>query len=739
MLPKAHLDYETGSPEELAGKNSVGVHRYFENPHTRTWGFRYRIGNGPIGQWRPGWPDPVDLLCHIIMGGIVVAHNAMFERIAWRTFKARLHLDRWPDLPASQQECTLARAAAKNLPMGLEDLGTVLSLKQQKDMDGHRVMLKMAKPKVLKDGSIIWHDDPVDWDRNMDYCGQDVITECEADEVLPPLSEHEQKLWVLDQVINDRGIPLDVDFITRAVDLVEYGKAQYKQKIKELTGGVVTNYTQVAKIVEWIKSRGIACESFKKGDHDDIIISADARGDSVVRQVVQLRQAAGKTSTAKYAKMLMCVCADGRGRGVYQYHGAQQTGRWSGRLWQAQNLFRIDEEKDAAIIAYTLACVSSRSTLATIYQALLAVGDPLVMLAKCLRASIKAEDGNKLVGGDFSNIEGRMNAFLSGEEWKIKAFQDYDDKTGPDLYKVAYSRAFGVPVQDIGDKGQERQIGKVQELALGYQGGVGAFITMGDTYNLKPEDLVKPVYAATPSETWDKIAAAYPSATDKFALPEDQWTAIKTIVTGWRDANSRIKASWWELQEAALSAVDNPNVIHPVYNGRARYLSDGNFLYCQLPSSRIICYAQPHVRHTKEEHVEINGLWYNVDQFEPWEIELFKVQNLPFRMRGRNTVWFWGVDGTTKRWTASYLYGGHQAENIIQAASRCVLDRAMFELEAAGYPTIFHAHDEAMAEVAKNWGSALDYEHIMASVGKKEYWLAGLPLAAKGWEGQRYG
>jgi DNA polymerase bacteriophage-type len=735
MLPKAHLDYETGSPEELTGKNSVGVHRYFENPHTRTWGFRYRIGDGPVNQWRPGWPDPWDLLTHIMLGGIVVAHNAMFERISWRTFKARLNLDHWPNLPAEQQECTLARAAAKSLPMSLEQLSEVLALKQRKDMAGHAVMLKMAKPKITKDGSMVWNDDPVLWDRNMQYCGQDVLTECEADEVLPPLSEHEQKLWVLDQKINDRGIPLDMEFVTRAVDLVEYGKAQYKQKIKELTGGAITSYTQVGKIVEWIKARGIACESFKKGDHDDIMIVADTRGDKVVRQVVELRQAAGKTSTAKYAKMQMCVCADGRGRGVYQYHGAG-PGRWAGRLWQAQNLFRVDEKLDAPIIDYTLTCVMSRATLATIYKALAVVGDPLVMLAKCMRSSIKAEPGNKLIGGDFANIEGRVNAFLSGEQWKLDAYRAYDEGTGPDLYKVSYSRSFGVPVESIGNESRERQIGKVEELFLGFQGGVGAFLSAALNYNIDLTDLVQPVRTATPTETWDKIAATYPSATDKRGLPEDQWTAIKTIVTGWRDAHPKIKASWWDLQDAALNAVDNPNCVYPVYNERARYLSDGNFLYCQLPSGRVICYAQPHIRHTKEEHVEINGLWYNVDQFEPWEIEHFKSLNLKFRMRGRNTVWYWEVNGTTKQWNTNYLYGGTQAENIIQATARCALDRAMFKVEAAGYPIIFHAHDEIMSEVLKTFGSVKDYEKLMTV---DEPWLEGMPFAVKGWEGQRYG
>jgi DNA polymerase len=330
-----------------------------------------------------------------------------------------------------------------------------------------------------------------------------------------------------------------------------------------------------------------------------------------------------------------------------------------------------------------------------------------------------------------------MNAFLSGEEWKLQAFRDYDNGTGPDLYKLAYSKSFGVPVEQIG-KGHERQIGKVQELALGYQGGVGAFITMGDTYNVKPEDLVKPVRNATPNEAWDKVAETYASATNKFELPEDQWTAISLIVAGWRKGHPNTTQSWWDLQDAGLAAVETPHTIHEIYHGRARYMSDGNYLYCQLPSGRVICYAQPHIRTTRTEHVEIEGVWHDVDTFFPWELDNLKVQGCKFRVRVRNQVWFYGVDGETKQWREDYMYGGFQAENIIQAASRCVLDRAMFRVENGGYPIILHAHDEILSEVVKGVGSETDFERLMEVDPKDEPWLAGFPLAVSTWTDTRY-
>lgn len=732
-MVKAHLDYETGSLLELGGPNGVGVHRYAEDPETRAWGFRYRVGHGPIGQWRPGWNDPVDLLKHIRNGGIVVAHGAMFERAIWRMCKIKYKLSHWPDLPPEQQDDTMARALAMSMPAALEDIAVIMDLKEQKDMEGAKVMKLMSKPKRLKDGSLKWVDDTVSIDRNMEYCGQDVRTETEADDKIPPLTDYERQVWILDQHINDRGIPLDIPSITRAVDLVEMAKRKNSEEMNRLTGGAVKKYSEVQKILKWVQSRGFKAEAFRKEDHEDILIDAKASGDKLVQDVVNLRKAAGKTSTAKLSRMLVSACADNRSRGMFQYHGARQTGRWAGRGWQPQNPPRIDWETEEPVLTFVLDALTGHYTLNEAYERITLMGDPMVLLSKIIRLMVKAEKGNILIGADNANVEGRMNAFLAGEAWKIDAFMAFDNGTGPDLYQMTYSRSFGMPVAEVG-RGPRRQVGKVMELAYGFQGGVAAFLKMCDVYLVKPESIVKPVKESTPPEMWDKIASGYAGARDKCDLPEDQWTAIKITVVNWRTAHPSIKGSWRMLEDAALYAVDNPNVEVGIYGGRARYQSDGNYLYCQLPSGRVICYANPYIDFVKTEEVNFFGVWQNVEEMLPHEVEECRAIGLPFRSRGKNTVFFWGVDGTTNQWVRSYLYGGHQCENIVQAASRCILDRQMFKVEAAGYPIVMHTHDDIIAEVRKGVGSVKHFEELMHI---DDPWLVGFPQAVKGWAHER--
>ena len=735
MNADADIDFETGSLAELVGPRSVGVHKYFEHETTRAWLFSWTLGDGLTYRWHPGSPDPVPLLNHIAQGKIVVAHNAMFERIAWSFIRDKYKLYHWPELKATQQRCTMAKAMALNLPAALDNLASVLKLQQQKDAEGKALMQRMAKPRVTKQGDIVWQDDEVSIARLGDYCDQDIRTEHEVDTVIPNLSAHEQKLWELDQIINDRGIPLDVPAVMRAVDVVEYAKKRADLEMRELTQGHVRKCSEVAKIVTWIQTQGIECTSFRKGDHDDLIVMAGFVGNSRVEQVIELRRDSAKTSTAKFLKMLECVCNDGRIRGQFQYFGATQTGRFAGRLVQPQNLPRIDYERDGAKVTFVVWCLNASMSVAETYDMIrMCLGSPLKYLSLALRAMIKAEPGHEFFGADFSNIEGRVNAWLAGELWKLEAFRAYDNGTGPDLYKVAYSKSFGKPVEQIG-KGPERQIGKVQELACGYQGGVGAYITMGLTYNVKIHELVEPVRNATPPETWELVLKDYKSATDKHGLLPEQWAAVKIIVNGWRGSHPAIKASWYELQEAALQAVTNPNIVFQVYSGRVSYLCDGNFLYCQLPSGLIICYPQPHVRYEKQEFVQVNDTWISCDEFFPYELEVMKIAGAVFKTRNRNVVWFYGVDPETKQWRETYLYGGHQCENIVQATARCILDRAMFRVENAGYPIVLHAHDEILAHVRKGVGSIKHFEDLMKV---DEPWLAGLPLAVASFTDERY-
>lgn len=732
----ADLDFETGSLAELVGPRSVGVHKYFEHETTRAWLFSWSIGDGLVYRWQPGDPDPVMLLLHIAMGKIVVAHNAMFERIAWSFIRDKYGLHHWPELKATQQRCTMAKAMAMNLPAALDQLMKVLQAAQQKDAEGKALMQQMAKPRKSKDGKLHWREDAESIARLGDYCDQDIRAEHEADKLVPNLSPYEQLLWELDQIINDRGIPIDVPAVMRAVDVVEYAKRQADAKMAALTDGMVKKCTEVDKIVQWINSQGIRCVSFTKGDHADLLVMSGLMGNDRVSKVIDLRRDAAKTSTAKFLKMLECVCNDGRIRGQFQYHGATQTGRWAGRLVQPQNLVRIDWEREGHAVQFMVWVLNAPLSTSETYDMIeMALGSPLKYLALALRAMIKAEPGHVLYGADFSNIEGRVNAWLAGEAWKIQAFRDFDAKIGPDLYKVAYSRSFGVPVEQVG-KGRERQIGKVQELALGFQGGVGALISMAASNNVKIPDLVDPVRSTTAASLWEEMLKAFDSAQDKNDLFPEQWAACKMIVKNWRGAHPAISAAWYELQDAALAAVEQPNVIIQVYGGRARYVSDGAFLYCQLPSGRVICYPQPHIRFEQKVYVEVNGKMIDTVEFFPHEIEIFRSMGARFTKRNRNVVWFYGVDPETKQWREAYLYGGHQCENIVQGAARCALDRAMWRIESAGtYPIILTAHDEILSHVRKGVGSLKHFEDLMK---QEEPWMEGLPIAVSSFEDERY-
>ena len=708
-----------------------GVYRYAEDPTTWPWGFRYRIGEtGPVGEWRPGWADPLDLLTHIRNGGMVTCHNAAFERTMWNHVVRGRIAPHWPELPICQQDCTMSRAAALALPQALEKLGIALNLPLQKDMEGHAVMRKQMRPRRFnEDGTITWWDEPELTDRNMMYCGRDVETETEADKVLAPLTDRWREVWEFDQLINDRGVHIDAFAVERAAQLVEYSKKQNDRVMREITDRAVPKCSNDAKLIAWLNARGVDCTSLAKGVVDDVLFLANASFDQTAHDAIKLRQAAWKTSTAKYRAMQKCVSSDDRIRGLLNFHGAS-TGRWAGRLVQPQNFPRnsggpeekFDDDFLAAKIKWLHELLNDTSLQPKdIYAHITAVHgplEPLHLLSKALRSMIVAPDGKRFVGGDYSNIEGRVNAWLAGETWKLKAFDDYDKGIGPDLYKLAYARSFGVPVEDVG-KGQKRQIGKVQELGLGYQGAIGAYMNMGATYGVNPFDLSLPVYEATSAEQWDRTAAKYHEPrVNKFGLFEREWTALKVLVDNWRAANSAIVQSWWNYQDAAIEAVAAPgNVVHPEHTNRIAYYSDQRSLWCVLPSGRMLHYSSPEL---VEEYVE----YYDAASGE-------------MRSRLKRKVTFWGTDSRTRQWTKQSLYGGLQCENIVQAASVDILVDAMFRVERAGYPVVLTVHDEILSEVEKHSKhlNEQNFAQIMADIGPT---YAGLPISVGAWEDIRY-
>ena len=303
----------------------------------------------------------------------------------------------------------------------------------------------------------------------------------------------------------------------------------------------------------------------------------------------------------------------------------------------------------------------------------LTIGSPLNVISDCLRAMIVAAPGHDLVAADFANIEGRVLAWLATEQWKVDAFRAYDDGQGADLYKLAYARAYGLEPQDVTK--DQRQVGKVMELALGYQGGVGAFQTMARGYGVK--------------------------------ITDEQADEIKTR---WREAHPAIKQFWRDLEAAAIHAAEDPGRVTKA--GKILFRKNGSFLFARLPSGRSLCYPYPRV----------------VEKTMPWVDD-------DGRAVVRPTLQYDGVDPVTKHWGPTDTYGGKLAENVTQAVARDILAAALLRLERHGYAITMHVHDEIVAEIPEHQGSVEEMERIMEEIPQ---WAAGLPIAAEGWRGKRY-
>ena len=563
-------------------------------------------------------------------------------------------------------------------------------------------MLRMCRPRGWDNGVPVFDNDPEHIDRLSAYCETDVDTECVVHDGIARLSDSERRVWELDQTINDRGVLIDERAAQRAEEVAAEAVKRANERMWYLTDGDVQKVTQVARIVEWLNKRGVPCESVGKGEHEELILGSQVVGDADAEEVVRIRRAAGKASTAKYKAMQQTVSRDSRCRGMLNYHGAG-PGRWAGRLVQPQNFPRVDPDRDLPRVETLHEFLETRMSAREIVDSLEMLGiEPLDTLSKALRSMFIAGPGNRLVGGDYSNIEGRLNAWISGEEWKLRAFREYDEGSGPDLYLLSYSKSFGVPVADV-TKAQ-RQIGKVQELACGYQGSVGAYMNMAANYFIQPHDVAKTARDAVSDDAWRAAEDKYGSR-NTYGLDKFDWSGLFVTVSNWRAAHPSLVQGWWELQDAAVAAVGTPGSKHFAYDGRAAYVAANGFLFCQLPSKRVIAYASPRLIET------------GVDGRKKFQVE------------------YDAVDSVTKQWGPQRLYGGLQCNNVVQGTARDVMVNGMFAAEGAGYPLILTVHDELLAEVPESFGSVEEFKRLMLSPIP---WLHGCPLSAAAWEAKRY-
>ncbi len=537
------IDFETRSKIDI---KKAGAYRYAEDESTEVLMLAVKVDGDTTWVWVPFefesflttenyerlMPN-IKLEYLITHASVIHAHNAPFERVIWREIMHKRH--GFPDIPLEKWSCTAARAANAGLPRDLARACQAAGCPIQKDDEGHKLMLKMCKPrKPTKSNPAAWHMNEADFNRLLKYCIQDVDAEHALGKIIPEMPERERKVWLLDQTINDRGVAVDLDSIDAIQEVVAEYESRLLAELHEITDGVVDTAKQVAVLRGWLAARGVVMDDLQRQTVEDTLAAGVA--DDAARRVLEIRQCLNKSSLAKLEAMRSCACSDGRVRGSLLYCGAATTKRWAGRLIQPQNLPRGTIGAENVETALFYLTNGGEDCLPW---------ELMASASACIRSLIVGD----FVCGDFSAIEARITAWLADELVVLTAFRE-----GKDIYKVAASGIYGV-AYDAVDKPQ-RQIGKVSILALGFAGGVGAFQSMAKNYGVHVDD-------------------------EKADL----------IVKAWRQANQNIVKMWYAYEGCMKSAIRNPGEVFGC--NRVKFLGKDNRLHVRLPSGGILSYIQP--------------------------------------------------------------------------------------------------------------------------------------------------
>ena len=679
-----YLDLETFSTEPI----KHGTYKYAENAEIML--FAYARNDEParvidlVNQ--PFMRINIDQL--LGWADVIVAHNSMFDRsvLRYNGFgDYTVHIDKWQD--------TMVKAMSLSLKGALGDLCDILQIDAEhaKDKDGKKLVQLFCKPlgKNRKLDRATRETHPLEWAKFVEYARLDVEAMRAIDRKLPDWNYKgdELALWHLDQTINDRGVCIDTELVEKALVTIDAEKIRLAKQASTMTSGAVASTTQRDETLKFILSQfGIELLDLQKSTVETALL--DGAIPDEAKDLLRNRLWSSTTSTAKYKALINGVNLDGRLRGTLQFNGASRTGRWSGRTFQPQNLPRPALDNDTIEHGIDLIKLGHPDLL---------VDNLMELCSSMIRGCIVAPQGKKLVVTDLSNIEGRVQAWLAGESWKLKAFGEYDNGTGHDLYKLAYAKSFSIKPQDV-DKSQ-RQIGKVMELALGYQGGVGAFVAMALVYGIDLDELGNIVYPTLPTHVIEKSQKTYDWVCKNNGKPDMRkhtWLAIDGLKVMWREAHSKINQLWYDLDNGVRNAINNSGVVYRA--GRLAIRRDGMWLRIRLPSGRYLCYPNPVIK--------------------------------------GDTIFYKGINQYSRKWQAISSYGGKFFENICQAVARDVLASNMPLIEQAGYDIVLTVHDEVICEAPNT--ADFNADHLSSLLSTVPPWAEGLPLSSGGFESLRY-
>ena len=588
MIKEMSIDLETYSDVDIS---KCGAYKYAESDNFEILLFGVSIDSGEVQVFDLACGDtiPDDILAALSDDTVTKwAFNANFERICLSNWLRKHHPAHFkgysiPEDPASKYldpaswKCTMIWSAYMGLPLSLEGVGAVLKLQDQKMKEGKDLIKYFCcpcKPTKVNGGRTrnLPEHAPDKWETFKTYNKRDVDVEMAIKQKLSkfPVPDFVWDEYHLDQEINDRGIMLDMNVVENAIAFDEKSKTELMIAMQNITN--LDNPNSVVQMKQWLSDNGIEAESLGKKDVAAMIKNTD--GD--VAAALKLRLQLAKSSVKKYQAMQNAVCKDGRAHGMFQFYGANRSGRWAGRLIQLQNLPQ-NHMNDLAE-ARELVRTGDYETLELLYDN---IPDTLSQL---IRTAFIARPEYKFVVSDYSAIEARVLAHLAGESWRSKVFAE-----GKDIYCASASQMFGVPVEKHGVNSHLRQKGKIAELALGYGGSVGALISMG--------------------------------ALD-MGLTEDE---LQPLVDSWRASNPNITAFWWNVDNAVKTTIKMK--IPTEVNG-IKFLCRSGMLFIKLPSGRTLSYVKPRIGENRfgGESVTYEGVgstkkWERIESYGPKFVE----------------------------------------------------------------------------------------------------------------------